>query len=50
VITIARREIDARPIIGAVVVFAIIGAAIFGVYYFRMPVLGLLAVVTLRLG
>lgn len=33
-ITIARREIDVRPIIGAVVVFAIIGAAIFGIYYF----------------
>ncbi|GAI11515.1 unnamed protein product, partial [marine sediment metagenome] len=33
-IVIARREIDVRPIIGAVVVFAIIGAAIFGVYYF----------------
>lgn len=33
-IVIARREIDVRPIIGAVVVFGIIGAAIFGVYYF----------------
>jgi len=34
VIAIARREIDVRPIIGAVVVFGIIGAAIFGFYYF----------------
>lgn len=33
-IIIARREIDARPIIGAVVVFGIIGAVIFGIYYF----------------
>ncbi|MFQ6129728.1 MAG: hypothetical protein ACE5OT_02825 [Candidatus Hadarchaeaceae archaeon] len=33
-IIIARREIDVRPIIGAVVVFGIIGAAIFGIYYF----------------
>jgi len=34
VIIIARREIDFRPIIGAVVVFGIIGAVIFGIYYF----------------
>ncbi len=33
-IAIAHGEIDVRPIVGAVVVFAIIGAAIFGVYYF----------------
>ena len=33
-IIIARREIDFRPIIGAVVVFGIIGAVIFGIYYF----------------
>lgn len=33
-IIIARREIDVRPVIGAVVVFGIIGAAIFGIYYF----------------
>ena len=32
-IVIARKEIDARPIIGAVVVFGIIGAVIFGIYY-----------------
>lgn len=33
-IVIARREIDVRPIIGAVVVFVIIGTVIFGIYYF----------------
>ena len=31
-----RREIDVRPIIGAVVVFSIIGAIIFGIYYFAI--------------
>ena len=31
---IARREIDVRPVIGAVVVFGIIGASILGIYYF----------------
>lgn len=33
-IGIARREIDVRPIIGAAVVFLILGSIIFGVYYF----------------
>lgn len=35
-INIARREIDVRPIIGAVVVFLIIGSIIFGIYYFAI--------------
>lgn len=34
VIIIAQGKIDVRPIIGAVVVFTIIGAVIFGIYYF----------------
>lgn len=33
-VIIARRKIDVRPIIGAVVVFIIIGVVIFGIYYF----------------
>ncbi len=35
-IIIARRGIDVRPIIGAVVIFVIIGAVIFGIYYFAI--------------
>lgn len=35
-IVIARREIDVRPIIGAVVIFLIIGSIIFGIYYFAI--------------
>ncbi len=34
VILIPRREIDVRPIIGAAVVFLIIGLIIFGIFYF----------------
>ncbi len=33
-IGITRREIDVRPIIGAAVVFLILGSIIFGIYYF----------------
>lgn len=33
-IAIARGKVDARPIVGAVVVFLIIGAVVFGIYYF----------------
>lgn len=33
-IVIARKEIDIRPIIGAAVVFLILGSIIFGIYYF----------------
>ncbi|MDI6643371.1 MAG: hypothetical protein QMD95_04930 [Candidatus Hodarchaeaceae archaeon] len=35
-VIIARREVDVRPIIGAVVVFLIIGSIIFGIYYFAI--------------
>ncbi len=33
-VQIARKKMDARPIVGAVVIFLIIGVAIFGAYYF----------------
>jgi len=36
VVIIAKEKIDVRPIIGAVVVFIIIGAVIFGIYYFAI--------------
>lgn len=35
-VIIARRQIDVRPIIGAAVIFLIIGSIVFGVYYFAI--------------
>jgi hypothetical protein len=34
VVPIAKRKVDTRPILGAIVVFLIIGAIVFGIYYF----------------
>jgi hypothetical protein len=36
VVYIAKRKVDTRPIIGAVVVFLIIGAIVFGIYHFAI--------------
>ena len=33
-VPIAKRKVDTRPILGAIVVFLIIGAIVFGIYYF----------------
>lgn len=35
-VSIAKRKVDTRPILGAVVVFLIIGAIVFGIYYFAV--------------
>jgi len=45
VISIAKKKVDARPILGAVVVFLIISAIVFGIYYFAIasPAAGALA-------